>query len=54
MGELRELRRTLGLLQREFANLLHVPVNTLRMWDSGVRPVPPQILHRAKEVAATK
>jgi transcriptional regulator with XRE-family HTH domain len=54
MGELRELRRTVGLLQRELADLLCVPVNTLRMWDSGVRPVPPQVLHRAKEIVANR
>jgi DNA-binding transcriptional regulator YiaG len=52
MGELRALRRTAGLLQREFADLLQVPINTLRMWDSGIRPVPSHILHRAKAAVA--
>jgi DNA-binding transcriptional regulator YiaG len=54
MTEIRELRRTIGLLQREFADLMRVPVNTLRMWDSGLRPVPPRILHCAKTVVADR
>ena len=40
MNELRELRRDADLSQRKLAELLSVPVNTLRMWDSGLRPVP--------------
>jgi DNA-binding transcriptional regulator YiaG len=54
MGDIRELRRTVGLLQREFADLLRLPVNTLRMWDSGLRLVPPQILQHAKKLVADK
>jgi DNA-binding transcriptional regulator YiaG len=36
------------LSQHEFAALLEVPVNTFRMWDSGLRPVPAPILLRAR------
>jgi transcriptional regulator with XRE-family HTH domain len=48
MNELRELRRDADLTQRDLAALLGVPVNTLRMWDSGLRPVPPHMLLRAR------
>ena len=37
---LRQLRRDAALSQRELANLLEVPVNTIRMWDSGLRIEP--------------
>jgi DNA-binding transcriptional regulator YiaG len=49
MNPLREIRREAGLGQREFAALLSVPLETLRTWDSGRRPVPPPVLHRAAE-----
>ncbi len=52
MNPLREIRREAGLGQRGFATLLSVPLETLRTWDSGRRPVPPSILHRATEVIA--
>jgi transcriptional regulator with XRE-family HTH domain len=48
MNELRELRRDADLSQRKLAELLSVPVNTLRMWDSGLRPVPAHMLLRAR------
>ena len=38
MNELRQLRRHADLSQRDFAGLLDVPLNTFRMWDSGLRP----------------
>lgn len=41
---LRELRRSIGLKQEQFALLLQVPLETLRTWDSGRRPVPLQIV----------
>ena len=49
MNELRELRRQADLSQRDFAGLLDVPVNTFRMWDSGMRPVPAAILRAYPE-----
>jgi DNA-binding transcriptional regulator YiaG len=45
---LRTFGRTLGLTQAELAALLEVPINSCRMWDSGLRPVPVTILGRAK------
>jgi transcriptional regulator with XRE-family HTH domain len=45
---LRTLRRTLGLTQAELAALLEVPVNSFRMWDSGLRPVPAMVLDLTK------
>jgi DNA-binding transcriptional regulator YiaG len=48
MYELRELRRSAGLTQREFADLLSVPLETLRTWDSGRRLAPPHVLQHAK------
>jgi DNA-binding transcriptional regulator YiaG len=44
---LRELRRTVDLSQQEFAALIDVPLNTFRIWDSGLRPAPPHLLRRA-------
>jgi DNA-binding transcriptional regulator YiaG len=44
MNGLRELRRSAGLGQREFASLLSVPLETLRTWDSGRRPIPVAVL----------
>ena len=38
MNVLRDLRRDAGLTQYEFATLIGIPVNTFRMWDSGLRP----------------
>jgi DNA-binding transcriptional regulator YiaG len=46
---LRELRRTADLSQQEFAALIDVPLNTFRMWDSGLRPIPIAVMHRAAE-----
>lgn len=37
MNALRELRLNAGLSQRDLAALLDVPLNTFRMWDSGLR-----------------
>jgi DNA-binding transcriptional regulator YiaG len=48
MNELRELRRCVDLSQHNFAELLDVPLNTFRMWDSGLRRVPARILLRAR------
>jgi transcriptional regulator with XRE-family HTH domain len=48
VNELRELRRQMDLSQRDFAGLLDVPLNTFRMWDSGMRPVPAPMLLRAR------
>lgn len=50
LSALRDLRHSVGLKQQEFAALLGVPVETLRTWDSGRRPLPPHILHHAKNV----
>jgi transcriptional regulator with XRE-family HTH domain len=50
MSEMRDVRRTAGLTQREFATLLSVPVETLRTWDSGRRRVPLVVLKRARDV----
>jgi DNA-binding transcriptional regulator YiaG len=40
MTPLPDLRRDAGLSQRDLAVLLSVPVNTLRMWDCGLRQAP--------------
>ena len=52
MTALRELRRAADLSQQELAALLGVPVNTFRMWDSGLRPVPVDVLPRAKRAVS--
>jgi len=43
----------LAVKASRLAALIDVPVNTLRMWDSGLRPVPRYLLGCAK-VAATE
>ncbi len=50
MSELRDLRRAIGLGQREFAALLSIPLETFRPWDSGRRVVSVAVLQRAREV----
>src|SRR5262245_43985347 len=52
MNALRELRRSADLGQRELAALLSVPLETLRTWDSGRRPVPIAVIRRAVEAVA--
>ena len=48
LNALRQLRRNADLSQRDLAELLDVPLNTLRMWDSGLRPVLARMLLRAR------
>ena len=48
VNELRQLRRDGNLSQQEFAALIGVPLNTFRMWDSGLRPVPLLVLLRSQ------
>ena len=52
MYELRELRHSIDVGQREFAALLSVPLETLRTWDSGRRPVPVDVLLQAKRAVS--
>jgi DNA-binding transcriptional regulator YiaG len=52
MNELRELRRAIGLGQREFAALLSIPLETFRPWDSERRVVSVAVLQRAREVVS--
>jgi DNA-binding transcriptional regulator YiaG len=48
MNHLRQLREQVGCSQTEFADLLQVPHDTYRTWDSGRRPVPALIIQRAR------
>lgn len=50
MTALRELRRDAGLSQCALAELLAVPVNTFRMWDSALRPTPNDVIIRAQTI----
>jgi DNA-binding transcriptional regulator YiaG len=52
INDLRELRRAIGLGQREFAALLSIPLETFRPWDSGRRVVSVAVLQRAREVVS--
>ena len=38
--------------QAELAEMLGVALNSLRMWDSGLRPTPSGVLVRAQDIAA--
>jgi|MDTC01.3.fsa_nt_gb DNA-binding transcriptional regulator YiaG len=52
MGELRELRRSVGLSQQDCAEVLNVSLETFRTWDSGRRPVPAAEIQRARKTLA--
>ena len=52
VNELRELRRAIGLGQREFAELLSIPLETFRTLDSGRRVVSGAVLQRARVAVA--
>ena len=52
MNELRDLRRAIGVGQREFAALLSIPLETFRPWDSGRRVVSVAVLQRARRAVA--
>lgn len=52
MNEVRELRRGAGLSQHAFAQVMGVPLNTFRMWDSGLRRIPVAMLQRARQTVA--
>jgi DNA-binding transcriptional regulator YiaG len=54
VNAIRELRRHASLSQRALAELLEVPVNTLRMWDSGLRPAPGHMLLRIRTAIARR
>jgi DNA-binding transcriptional regulator YiaG len=53
VNALRDLRRDALLSQEEFAEILGVPLNTFRMWDSGIRAIPCGLIKRAS-AALTK
>lgn len=50
--ELRVLRLEMERTQVQLAEALSVPVNTLRMWDSGLRKAPDWIMGAARALAA--
>ena len=54
VNELRELRRAADLSQRQLADLLDVPLNTFRMWDSGLRRPPAHLVTRTREILAAE
>jgi DNA-binding transcriptional regulator YiaG len=54
MTDLRRMRQAARLSQRAFADLLGVTLNTLRMWDSGLRTPPTDLLVRAQDSVDTQ
>jgi DNA-binding transcriptional regulator YiaG len=54
MTELRRIRQEAGFSQAHAATLLAVPLNTFRMWDSGLRPTPPPHLEGARTLLAER
>jgi DNA-binding transcriptional regulator YiaG len=54
VNALRELRRSIGLRQEEFALLLQVPLESLRTWNSGRRAVPARVFAEAKHVVVDR
>ena len=54
MNELRALRRAADLSQRQLADLRDIPLNTFRMWDSGLRRPPAHIVTRTRDTLAAE
>jgi transcriptional regulator with XRE-family HTH domain len=54
VNELRELPRNANLTQRDLAELLKIPLNTFRMWDSGLRPPPVRIVGHTRDALAAQ
>ena len=52
MTELRSYRLQTGLSQADLAHRLRVALNSFRMWDSGLRPTPRDVLELARIAAA--
>lgn len=42
---IRELRDSTGLTQKQFADLFHIPLSTLRKWEQGTASPPDYVLH---------
>ena len=50
--ELRSCRLRLGVSQAGLSDRLGLPLNSLRMWDSGLRPTPDEILELVRIAVA--
>jgi DNA-binding transcriptional regulator YiaG len=50
--ELRSLREQIGVSQSQLADMLGASLHSLRMWDSGMRSTPDDVLERTKVIAA--
>ena len=44
MNEIRQIRQSLGISQRELANLLSIPKSAISMAENGQRPLPAEML----------
>jgi DNA-binding transcriptional regulator YiaG len=49
--DLRSLRREMNLTQLALADALSIPVNTLRVWDIGLRRTPDAVVNGARALA---
>lgn len=54
MNEIRQIRQSLGISQRELANLLSIPKSAISMAESGQRPLPDEVLTYLRFMAANK
>lgn len=54
MNEIRQIRQSLGISQRELANLLSIPKSAISMAESGQRPLPEEVLTYLRFMAANK
>jgi DNA-binding transcriptional regulator YiaG len=52
MSDFRELRRSAGFSQAQFAALVGISLESCRAWDSGRRPVPTATLAQARTAVA--
>jgi DNA-binding transcriptional regulator YiaG len=54
VNELRALRRDAHVTQQELADVLKIPVNTFRMWDSDLRRPPAHLVAQARDALVTR
>ena len=51
---IKELRNTTGLSQSKFAQMFHIPVNTLQRWEIDYRKPPEYVVYMITELLKYK
>lgn len=50
MNEIEEIKNSLSLTTKEFAELFEIPYNTVRQWVNGERNCPPYVISMLKKL----